>query len=454
MTGTDMALIIIITVLLSGSFFGSLYIINTIRKARLRASAKKTSQTGKLEDAIHYLQKLVQKDPRDLHAFMQLAELYKELEDYSTAIFHLNRILTFERNHPHFNELKTHRLLGECYLSAENYNEAYKSFSAVRQINPNDSYAYMSLGRIEKKRGHHENALQYLSKAHSLEPDDATIAKELGIAFYESGKYPESQAALQRAISKNPKDPEINFYLAQIKLSHELYKEAFNHYLIAKKDSRFAIPSLHDMGKILMRFGKHEQALVIFTTALKKPNMMRDEMLAIQYELGEIYLIKKDPKAAIQQWEKILQHVSHYRDVHEKLKRYEQTETNTMLRHYLMASRNEFSALCEKIASKYTNNVLILRTDLQIDSSVELHAQAIIKETPVTIMFKFFRGNTNIGQLAIREFYDKVKETKAKLGVCFTTTEYSDRAFSFSKGRVLELHGRKDLLKILKKVSH
>jgi len=56
-----------------------------------------------------------------------------------------------------------------------------------------------------------------------------------------------------------------------------------------------------------------------------------------------------------------------------------------------------------------------------------------------------------VGQLAVREFYEKLKEVKAKLGVCFTVSEYTEEALSFAMGRVLELHGRKELMTLLAK---
>jgi restriction endonuclease Mrr len=84
---------------------------------------------------------------------------------------------------------------------------------------------------------------------------------------------------------------------------------------------------------------------------------------------------------------------------------------------------------------------------------VEILAQAVYKEVPATIFFKFFRGTSNVGQLAIREFYEKLRETKAKQGVCIASSDYTEDAISFSEGRMLELLGNSDLVRLLARID-
>jgi hypothetical protein len=117
----------------------------------------------------------------------------------------------------------------------------------------------------------------------------------------------------------------------------------------------------------------------------------------------------------------------------------------------MICSYKEFAELCERVAKNFAKNVIVIRADPQRDQSLEIYTQASYKELSGPILFKFFRGTGNVGQLAIREFYEKLREMKAKFGICFATTEYSEEAHAFALGRVLELHGRRELARLLSK---
>jgi len=83
-----------------------------------------------------------------------------------------------------------------------------------------------------------------------------------------------------------------------------------------------------------------------------------------------------------------------------------------------------------------------------------LLVQTIYKNIPTMILFKFFRGTSKIGHLAVLEFYEKVKELKTKRGICLTNTEFSTDAVSFAEGRVLDLYEKEKLLNLVTKVLH
>jgi hypothetical protein len=174
-------------------------------------------------------------------------------------------------------------------------------------------------------------------------------------------------------------------------------------------------------------------------------------MLEIRYEIGEVYLANKEINNAIMQWQKILTYVSEFRDVVSKLDKYEQTTSNVALRTYMMSAPNEFLNLCRKMAKQYSNKVEIIRAEIMRDSSVEIFAQAVHGNASTTVLFKFFRGMSKIGQFAIREFYEMCKEKNAKLGVCLTNTEFTKEAQAYSEGRVIELPTEEKFLKLLTK---
>jgi tetratricopeptide (TPR) repeat protein len=448
-----MNFIIITVAILFILFFGSLYIIRILNKAKLQASLDKIIKSGAKQDAITTLLTILQKNPLDTQNRMALVKIYMEEKKFPEAISHLNIMLTRGQRHQDFTTLEANKLLGECYFEVKNLDEAFKVFNLLRKNNPNDPYPYIQLGKIEKERDSIEKAAQYYNKALTLDPDNIDILKNLGVLLFVSNKYPEALNTLQNTLDKNPDDPEIHFYLGQINLIYKQQKEAFNHYIKAKNDQRFTAVSLLNIGKILRSYNKLEDARKVLVSFLKLTGLKTDDLLEGIYELAEVYLSMKDIQRTIALWEKILSITPEYRDVKSKLDRYEQTRKNTLLKAYMMSSRGEFLELCKKIALNYARNVVIIRTDLGQDASIEILVQAVYKDVGTTIFFKFFRGTSNVGQLVVREFYEKMKEVKAKHGVCITTSEYSSDALAFSEGRVLELLGRKELVRLLSRVN-
>jgi len=448
-----MTFIIIVIAFLFTLFLATLSIIRVLNKARLKSSLKKANGKAPESVIIDTLVKLIKADPDDIVSRQKLAREYIKANNFSEAINHLNYILNNNKNLTELEKKETYEMLARCYTSMKNYKEAYKIYSTLRSQNPEDASNYNNMAHINIYLGKKEEAIKLLSKAITLDEENLEAIKELGTLLYNSNKYPEAIAAFQKGYSVNADDPEVNYYLGLLHYRFEKAKDAYKHFLVSKNDTRFAIESLFYIGKILFQYNKLDNALRVFEKLLKLPNIKRDLMLNIRYNIAEIYLKNKDIAKAIEQWEKILSYTSNFKDVREKLDRYEQTKTNSLLRKYLMSSKNDFLSLCKKIASNFAKDVIIIRSQIDPDSSVELFIQAIYQEVETTILFKFFRSNSNIGQFAIREFYETVKESKAKLGVCFTTSGYTEEAIEYSKGRVIELYDKKALVKLLSKIK-
>ncbi len=448
-----MTFIFIIIAFFVAVFIGAIFSIKALNRIKLKSSLKKNIKDGSKTDTINALKKLIEKNPFDIQSRMELIKLYIEENNFNEAIKQLNSILTNTRKDPGFNPRETNKLLAECYLNVDKLDDASKVFSILRKEYPNDPYAYVELGKLEKERGNIERATKYFAKASSLDPENMDSVTELGILLFDLKKYPESLTTLQTVLTKQPDDPTVNYYLGELRVIYDNLKEAFNHFLKAKKDPRYALNSLLNVSLILRRYDKLDDARRVLTSVLKFPDLKKDEIVETRYQLGETCLAQKDIRAAINHWEKILTYVKDYKDVKVKLEKYEQTKTSSVIRTYMMASRSEFVDICKKATAYAAERVIIIRTEPQADLSIEIFTQAVHRDVPTTILFKFFRGSSNIGQLAIRELYEKLKETKAKQGVCYTTADYSDEAVDFSSGRVIELRRKNDLVKILTKAQ-
>jgi tetratricopeptide (TPR) repeat protein len=434
-------------------FFGSLFTIKALNKAKLHSTIKKKIDSGKPADAASALIQLIRNNPFDITSRMELVKIYIENKKYEEAINQLNDILRYSIKYPDFNPMETNKLLGECYIKADKPDEAIKVFTILRKENPDDPFAYVQIGKIESEKGNKDRALKYYQKATALDPENIETARDTGALLFELKRYPEAMTNLQAVHKINPEDPVTNYYLGELRLIYENREEAFNHFKIAKNDPKFAVISLLKISLILHHFGKLDEAQNIMLSLLKNPTLDKRQRQEVRYRLAEVFLSKKDIQAAIRLWEKILSLDKNYKDVRYKLDQYEQTKTSNVLRTYMMASRADFIEICKEASCHYADKVSVIRVEPLVDQSVEVFTQAILHDHPTTILFKYFRGTTNIGGLAVREFYEKLKETKAKKGVCYSTADFTEDAQLFSSGRVIELMGKNELIKLLTKIK-
>ena len=444
---------IVVIAIFAVMFLGAIYAIRLLRKVKLKSSIHKDIETGSKDQAAKTLLAMIRKDPFDVEKRKQAAHLLIEIGNYNEAVVQLQSLLSYSRGREDNDRKEIYKLLADCHNKLGNVDEAYKTFTLMRKVDPDDVEPYIELGKLEVQRQAPNEALQYFKKALSIQRDNFEVLKEIGIVFYQLKKFADALRVLKLAHTMNPQDPEVHFYLAEVNNSFDKHNDALKHYLKARVDARFAATSLIGAGKLLSAYKKFADALKVFILALKSEGLQREQRLEISYEIAEAYLAQGDIQNALKQWERILSRSANYRDVRAKVEKYEKMKYSNVLKAYMTAPQSSFLKLCRHIAVKFADNVVIMRGGSQRDSSVEIFAQAVYKHRNMTILFKLFRGTTKVGQLAIREFYEKVKETKASLGICITSTEFTDEALSFGEGRAMELYSGAQFNRILKRVE-
>lgn len=185
-----MTFILIVIAFFVALFIGAVFTIKSLNRMKLKSSLKKNIKAGSKTDTISVLKKLIEKNPFDIQSRMELVKLYIEENNYNEAIIELNNISINARNDPGFNSRETNKLLAECYLKVNKLDDAAKVFSILRKEYPNDPYAYVELGKLEKERGNIERAAKYFTKASSLDPENMDSIRELGILLFDLKKYP------------------------------------------------------------------------------------------------------------------------------------------------------------------------------------------------------------------------------------------------------------------------
>jgi tetratricopeptide (TPR) repeat protein len=105
-------------------------------------------------------------------------------------------------------------------------DQAVKTYEKVVADNPSYAPAMRQLALLYGQLSTDSpKAYELVTKAHQAFPDDAVIAKTLGILSYRRGLYPQSVELLKEAAAKRKDDPEILYYLGEVYRQLKQYTE-------------------------------------------------------------------------------------------------------------------------------------------------------------------------------------------------------------------------------------
>ena len=121
---------------------------------------------------------------------------------------HLRDQLEIATNNPR--DADAHYQLGLIYQKRRQYTEAIARFKRAVEIDPAEADPHFQLGRIAREQKRVEEAIGYLSKAASIDDKlgQSDVWRELGAAYFQTGKLEEAAAALAKYTDRRPYDPE------------------------------------------------------------------------------------------------------------------------------------------------------------------------------------------------------------------------------------------------------
>ncbi len=128
-----------------------------------------------------------------------------------------------------------HYNLGAAYERKDNFVQARKHFQEAVKLKPDFGEAYLALGNSYlAERKFDSAAVDALTKATELLPDNYNAFYNLGVCYSNSGKYVEAEKAYRKAVEINPKEPVAHYQLAMALLGQSKGADAkmeFQKYL-------------------------------------------------------------------------------------------------------------------------------------------------------------------------------------------------------------------------------
>jgi tetratricopeptide (TPR) repeat protein len=170
--------------------------------------------------------------------------------------------------------------LGGAFLEKGEYANATPPLKRALELNPNIENGHRLLGYALLAQGYANDAIPHLEKAH----DDGA----LGIALLDAGRIEEASVVLQKAVTKNPDDPNLLYYYGRA--SGLLSKQVFDTL-----ESRFP-----DSARAHQMMAQDYAALREVPSAEREFNeaiRLRPQTSGLHMDLGYLY-------ARSQQWDK------------------------------------------------------------------------------------------------------------------------------------------------------
>lgn len=170
------------------------------------------------------------------------------------------------------------------YWRARSNNElARQAFRKVGTL-PESVELHAILADLATGQRQYLEAVQHWRAAARLAPSDPGLERQVAISLERAGDYQASLPLLQRLHAREPKSPELNFFLGETYLRLEQPDKALAYLETAARLDPRLLPARASLGSALMRLGRAAEAIPHLQAALEI-----DEDASLHFQLARAY---------------------------------------------------------------------------------------------------------------------------------------------------------------------
>jgi Flp pilus assembly protein TadD len=133
---------------------------------------------------------------------------------------------------------KAHEALGLVHLEEKNYPLAIDELQLALSQDPAQAKTHYLLGVAFLEAGQPEKAVNELKKAAALEPKQVSTLVALGQAYLKMKKYPDAVTYLKQGQALAPQDHKVNYHLGMALAAQKRYPEALEAFLKAGDEAQ------------------------------------------------------------------------------------------------------------------------------------------------------------------------------------------------------------------------
>jgi tetratricopeptide (TPR) repeat protein/tRNA A-37 threonylcarbamoyl transferase component Bud32 len=268
----------------------------------------------------------IRSDDQFALAHARLAEAWMELDYSDRAKDELLRVGELSPNRSLFKPVDSLYLDGITATVRRDFPRAVAAYAEIARLQPDQSYAYVDLGRAYEKNNELDKAIGSYTTAVNKDPQNATAFLRLGVlhgrkhdneagigferadGIYQAFGNVEGRAevALQRGVLLNDIGGKVDEARAQLEQAREFAKVVANIYQ--------QIRILYQLSNVAIKAGQTDQALQHADEAIQlaQSNQMESLIARGNIEIGNIYLAAGKNNEAEQHFQRALDAAQRY----------------------------------------------------------------------------------------------------------------------------------------------
>lgn len=393
-------------------------------------------------------------DPHNIDALEMLGDVYLKDKVWDKVWSVYKTLYEISAAHVEVDIGKSTLRMGIAAYNLEKYDEAAKVLMISLKKNPENFETNLYLGKAFSKLNVFDKSIYCLKKANILVPDNSEVIELLGMTLFKFQKYKDCLPFLKRILDEKPDNKELLYDMAVAMAECGMGDKALKVFVHLRPDPVYGPQSCLEAGKMHEKIKDYANAVKDYEIAMKLQNVPEQILLQIKYRLGNTYIAMNDIPHGLAVLKQIQGSKVGYKDVDALVARYSELNQNKNLQVYLMSGTSDFVALCRKFISAYYKDSFVKVEDVQVASeSVEIVCNVENPKWESKMLFRFYRTQNVIGDIYIREFHGKIRDTKCDTGVCVTMGSFTESAHKFSDGRPIDLIEKEELVKTLKKIN-
>ncbi len=418
--------------------------------AKLKTPSKKNKGEKSRAALMKEASKRLNQNPKDTQGLLIMGNIHYQEKDWEKAYAVYSVLIDKIKSVEMGKQADIAIKYGISSLKTNRIPEAKKGLLFAQTMEPRKFDVNYTLGYIYYGEKDYERAFPYLKKALIAQPDNFLATKYLGYTLQKLHKYNDALPALKKALDVKPEDKEVIFAMGECFFEAGSTDKCLKVLSHLRVDPLFGPQAALYTGMIRVKCNQLERAIEDFLIGLKHKNIPVEISNELKYRLARAYIKNQEIGKALQLLKDIQAANPGYKDVASLIMRYQELNQNKNLQTYLMSGQSEFVGLCRKVVSRFYPKARVKILDISVISTYTDIVAAI--DTPRfsdTVIFRFFRSQNTVGDLLLRDFHARLKETKGGSGVCMTAGKFTDEALRYAEGRPIDLFDKNKLNGVL-----
>ena len=445
---------ILIAVVVAAASVVVLMLIRTIKKQGAGSSVdEKIKKKGK-SSIIKEAERKLAHDPHNVAALENLGDVYYTDKNWEKTWDIYKTLYDISAVHTEINIAKSALRMGIAAFYTQKKQEALNALMISVKKDPDSYEANYFLGRALYENGTYDKALICFKKTKILRPETNDANEFIAFSLFKLQKYRESLPFLKKVLEEQPNNKEILFDMAVAMSETGMGDKALKVFMHLRPDPVFGAQSCIEAGRVHERSRDYAAAIQDYEIGMKLVGVPEQNALLIKYRCANCYIQNKDISKGLALLKQIQVLKSGYKDVDSLVIRYSELNQNKNLQVYLLSGTSDFVALCRRFMAAYRKDAFVKVEDVQVASEcVEFICEVESSKWSAKELYRFYRTQTAIGDIYIRDFHSKIRDSKCDNGVCVTMGCFSESCHKFSEGRPIDLVEKDELCKILKKIN-